>query len=304
MLNAYTLHQLSVFVRIIEMGSLSKAARELGLSRSAVSKSLATLEQQLGVLLIKRSTRRLFLTEQGTAVFNRAIMLLDACQDLFTQLHSETEPEGVLRLSCSVAYGSTCLPDAISAYQRQFPRVRIHVDLNDELINLAERNFDMVLRITQRQWERANAFLLGKVNWIYCCSPHYLQGKPAITQPADLSHHRCLTNPVMSYQDKWVFCGRDGQQMIAVDSRLTSNSSLTLLKILLNHNGVSCLPDYLAEAYIARGELVHLLPDYHAGIFHYLYAIEKTSRVVNPLTRSFIAHLKATLPVYHEGAGE
>ncbi|WP_253684623.1 LysR family transcriptional regulator [Edwardsiella tarda] len=103
MLNAYTLHQLSVFVRIIEMGSLSKAARELGLSRSAVSKSLATLEQQLGVLLIKRSTRRLFLTEQGTAVFNRAIMLLDACQDLFTQLHSETEPEGVLRLSCSVA---------------------------------------------------------------------------------------------------------------------------------------------------------------------------------------------------------
>ncbi|MDA6078097.1 LysR family transcriptional regulator [Edwardsiella anguillarum] len=80
MLNAYTLHQLSVFVRIIEMGSLSKAARELGLSRSAVSKSLATLEQQLGVLLIKRSTRRLFLTEQGAAVFNRAIMLLDACR--------------------------------------------------------------------------------------------------------------------------------------------------------------------------------------------------------------------------------
>ncbi|HBH6881778.1 LysR family transcriptional regulator [Enterobacter sp. 04-C-01-SI_S15] len=295
MLSSGTLNQLSVFVRIIETGSFTKAAKELGLSRSAVSKSLSKLEEQLGKILIRRTTRNIFLTEHGEAVFNRAILLLQECEDMFTQVRSFSEPEGHLRLSCSVAYGSKVLPEYIMSYQTKFPQVKFHVDLNDNIINLSETNFDMVLRITKKLNESDSHIYLGMINWIYCCSPQYLKGKPQIQIPGDLTHHRCITNPVMAYHDNWIFSGANGEVLVPVDSVITSNSSLTLLNVLLNHQGVSCLPDYLATAYIKAGTLVHILPDYHSGLSHYLYAIEKQSRYINPLTRTFIEHLKQEL---------
>lgn len=304
MLSSGTLNQLSVFVRIIETGSFTKAARELGVSRSAVSKSLSKLEEQLGKTLIKRTTRNIFLTEHGEAVFNRSIMLLQECEDMFSQVRSFSEPEGNLRLSCSVAYGSKILPEYITSYQMKFPRVKFHVDLNDTIINLSETNFDMVLRITKKLTESDSHVYLGEINWIYCCSPQYCKGKPEIKTPTDLTHHRCITNPVMAYHNNWIFSGVNGEVMVPVDSVITSNSSLTLLSVLLNHHGVSCLPDYLATAYIKKGELIHILPEYHAGLSHYLYAIKKQSRYINPLTKTFIEHLRKELTGSDELIGQ
>ncbi len=295
MLSSGTLSQLSVFVRIVETGSFTKAAHELGLSRSAVSKSLSKLEEQLGKVLIKRTTRNIFLTEQGEAVFNRAISLLEECEDMFSQVRSFSEPEGHLRLSSSVAYGANILPELITSYQKKYPLVKFHVNLNDNIINLSETNFDMVLRITKKLTESESNYYLGKINWIYCCSPQYLTGKPEIKMPTDLIHHRCLTNPVMTYHDNWIFSGENGDIMVPVESAVTSNSSLTLLNILLSHNGISCLPDYLASIYIKKGSLVNILPEYHAGLSHHLYGIEKKSRYINPLVRSFIEHLRHEL---------
>ncbi|HBR2801026.1 LysR family transcriptional regulator [Klebsiella pneumoniae] len=295
MLSSGTLSQLSVFVRIVETGSFTKAAHELGLSRSAVSKSLSKLEEQLGNVLVKRTTRNIFLTEQGEAVFNRAIKLLEECEDMFSQVRSFSEPVGHLRLSSSVAYGAIILPYLITSFQKKYPLVKFHVDLNDNIINLSETNFDIVLRITKKLTESENNFYLGQINWIYCCSPQYLIGKPEVKIPTDLIHHRCLTNPVMAYHDNWIFSGENGEIMVPVESVVTSNSSLTLLNILLSHNGISCLPGYLATIYIKKGELVNILPEYHAGLSHYLYAIEKKSRYINPLVRAFIEHLQHEL---------
>lgn len=295
MLSSATLSQLSVFVRIIETGSFTKAAHELGLSRSAVSKSLSKLEEQMGKVLIKRTTRNIFLTEQGEIVFNRAITLLEEFEDMFSKVRSYSAPEGHLRLSCSVAYGSNILPGLITSYQKKYPLVKFHIDLNDRIINLSETNFDLVLRITKKLAESESHYYLGQINWIYCCSPQYLINKPEINIPDDLIHHRCLTNPIMAYHDNWVFSGEIGEIMVPVESVITSNSSLTLLSILLSHNGISCIPDYLASTYIKKGALIHILPEYHAGLSHHLYAIEKKSRYINPLTRSFIEHLQHTL---------
>lgn len=295
MLSSGTLSQLSVFVRIIETGSLTKAAHELGLSRSAVSKSLSKLEEQLGTVLIKRTTRNIFLTEQGEAVFNRAISLLEECEDMFSKVRNYSEPEGHLRLSSSVAYGSNILPNLITSYQKKYPLVKFHVDLNDSIINLSETNVDLVLRITKKLPESENHYYLGQINWIYCCSPQYLIGQPEINTPGDLIHHRCVTNPVMAYHDNWIFSGENGEIMVPVESVITSNSSLTLLSILLSHNGISCIPDYLASIYIKKGVLTHILPEYHAGLSHHLYAIEKKSRYINPLVRTFIEHLQHEL---------
>ncbi|HEI8438796.1 TPA: LysR family transcriptional regulator [Morganella morganii] len=295
MLSSGTLSQLSVFVRIIETGSFTQAARELGLSRSAISKSLSKLEEQLGETLIIRTTRNIFLTEHGEAVFNRAIFLLQECEDIFSQVRSFSEPTGNLRLSCSVAYGSKVLPEFIMSYQVQFPRVKFYVDLDDHIINLSETNFDMVIRITKRLTESDSNVCLGEINWIYCCSPQYLIGKNEIKEPSDLKSHRCITNPVATYHDNWVFSYSDGEVLVPIDSVIASNSSLTLLNFLLNHYGVSCIPSYLANTYIKKGMLVHILPEYHAGLTHYLYAIEKKTRYVNPLTRTFIEHLRKML---------
>lgn len=292
MLHSGTLSQLSIFVRIVETGSLANAARELGLSRSAVSKSLSKLEHQLGKTLLTRTTRSIFLTEHGGAVFNRAIMLLEECEDILSTARSDAEPEGHLRLSCSVAWGSRILPYFIATYQKIFPRVKFHVDLNDNILNLSETNMDMILRITKKLSESDNQYYLRQINWIYCCSPQYLTGKPEINMPADLAFHHCFTNSVMAYHDNWIFSGDDGEVMVPVESAITSNSSLISLDMVLNHHGVSCLPDYLASGYIRKGMLLHILPDYHAGLSYHLYAIEKKAKYSNPLVRSFIEHLR------------
>ncbi|AFJ48146.1 LysR family transcriptional regulator [Shimwellia blattae] len=295
MITSGTLQQLTIFVRIIITGSFTRAARELGLSPSAVSKSLAKLETQLETQLIKRGSRKLFLTWRGEVLFNQALALLEECEHMLTPGRASPDQRNIIKLSCPVAWGVEILSPLISGYQQAYPLTSLHIELSDQLISFAETHFDLALRITRQMEPAENKTLLARVHWIYCCSPDYLYGKPAIASPRDVASHHCLSNPMAAYHNSWIFSGPDGEQIIPVNAAITARSSLVLLRILLRHGGISCLPDYLVKPYIKKGVLVRLFPGINAGRSHYLYAIQRKNKHGNPLIGSFIDYLQQAL---------
>ncbi|SAL02940.1 LysR family transcriptional regulator [Caballeronia calidae] len=181
-----TLTQITVFVRIGELGSLSAAARELNLSPSAVSKSLAQLEERLGVLLVKRTTRSLTLTETGRIMFERANAILSEIDTTLDEARQSQRIKGTLRLTCSIAFGSRQLTPILSRYLDVQSEVDANISLDDHCVNLAEENFDVAIRITSNTDSTYAARKLAMIHWAYCASPDYLSSHGAIEEPDDL----------------------------------------------------------------------------------------------------------------------
>ncbi|WP_434034867.1 LysR family transcriptional regulator [Cupriavidus sp. a3] len=284
-----SLTQLTVFVRIAESGSLSAAARALSLTPSAVSKSLAQLEERLGVLLIKRTTRNLTLTESGRAILEKANDLLTDLEATFDTARSiQGRVEGRLRVTCSLAFGCSQLTPWIARYIDGNPHVEVDVALDDHCVNLAEGSYDIALRITAgTDWGYA-ARKLSVIRWVYCASPEYISRHDAVSTPEDLSNHQCLVYPDMTPRGAWTFRRDKEIHQVTVKPKLTANSSLALREAALLGHGVACLPTYLVSSDILRRQLVQVVPEYRSAIEHVLYAMYYKSKYANYLVRDFI----------------
>ena len=290
MKNIASLTQVSVFVRIVELGSLSAAARELNLTPSAVSKSLAQLEHRLGMLLVKRTTRSLKLTDAGKVIYERANAIVQDVEDTLDAARQLQNCEGSLRITSSIAFGAKQLPRLVAAYMAANPAIDVNISLDDRCVNLAEENYDIALRITSgTDWGYA-ARKLAPIKWVYCASPRYLDRYGLVRRPQDVLNRDCLVYPAMTMSGNWVFDGPESVH-VKVRPKLVSNSSLALREAALAAVGIACLPTYLVADDIAEGKLVTVAPDYRCAISHELYAMYYRSRFVNPVVRSFIDFL-------------
>lgn len=286
-----TLTQMTVFVRIAELGSLSAAARDLNLSPSAVSKNLAQLEERLGVLLVKRTTRSLTLTEGGRLFLERATSILSDVENTLDTARQFGLPHGNLKLSSSIAFGTKQLTNIVGRYLESYPEVNANIILDDRYVNLSEEDFDVALRITaDTHWGYA-ARKLAPIRWLYCASPEYLANHGRIEDPQDLAHHACLVYPLMTMDGAWTFRQGEHTKHIKVTPRMMFNSSLALREATLDHRGIACLPTYLVASDIINGHLRVVVPEYRAAIVHTLYAMYYRSKYENQLIRSFIDFL-------------
>ncbi|WP_454688975.1 LysR family transcriptional regulator [Achromobacter aloeverae] len=294
MKNLASLAQVSVFVRIVELGSLSAAARDLELTPSAVSKSLAQLEQRLGVLLIKRTTRSLKLTDTGKVIFERANTLLADMENTLDAARQFQCPAGDLRITSSIAFGARQLSSLMAGYLGKYPDVNAQIGLDDRCINLAEEDYDVALRITAgTEWDYA-ARKLATIYWVYCAAPAHLERHGQVNRPTDLAKRDCLVYPAMTLSGNWVFKGTVVEH-VKVKPRLVSNSSLALREAAIDGLGVACLPTYLVADDIAAGRLAIVASEYRCAITHQLYAMYFRSRYINPVVRSFIEYLAERL---------
>lgn len=173
-----SLKHLEFFTKIVDCGGLSEAAAQLNVSPSAVSKSLAAMEDTLGTTLIKRTTRSITLTDAGQYLFNRANKLLKEFDEtLNTTSGYYHSPQGELRITCSIAFGYSRLVNLVDKYRSQFPDVNLYIDLNDNFVNLNETDFDIALRISTAPPQNYAMRKLVPVRWAYCASPGYLAKK-------------------------------------------------------------------------------------------------------------------------------
>lgn len=288
--------QLEVFIKVVECNSLSIAAQKLNITASSVSRSISQLEEHLGIILIKRTTRTLLLTEPGKYLLFRAQRLLsDLDNSLMNTASFHHHPQGLLKITCSIAFGVCHLMRLYREYRVANPDVTLSVDLNDQNINLNEENVDIALRITAHPPANFALREICKIHWVYCGSKVYFEqcGQPATL--AELAEHDCLINPNVS--DIWRFTDENGHlHNLKVRHTIEVNSSLGLLEAALHHQGIVCLPTYMLGDYIIRGELIPVLMDYVTKEHDYrLFALYNPVHYLDPKIRSFIDFIVSSI---------
>src|SRR6185436_15369247 len=188
------LQEITVFARIVGTGSLSAAARDLGMSPALVSRRLAALEARLGVRLVNRTTRSLHLTDEGANYYDTCTRLLAEIDEADAAVSlGRVEPQGALRVAIPASFGHRHIAPLIPRFVQRFPRIQLALSLSDRNVNLVEEGFDLALRIAELEDSSLTARKLAPNRRLVCASPEYLQRYRTPRSPDDLAQHNCLT---------------------------------------------------------------------------------------------------------------
>lgn len=285
------LTSLRAFVKVVETANFSEAGRRLHISRSAVSKYVAELEQDLGVQLLSRTTRRVMPTENGQTYYERAIAILadlDAADQAVTQ--SQAKPRGLLRVNAPMSFGTMQLGPAIAEFMKLYPDLQIQLALSDEHVDPVQDGLDVTLRIAELESSSLIARKLMPIDRIVCASPEYLHKHGTPKHPSDLRNHACLTYGYLSTGNQWKLSGKDGDHWINPRWTLCANNAEVLRDAAVSGRGVAVLPVFIAEAALKSGELQSFLSDYKTPPLT-LYAIYPPTRHLATKVRLFIDYL-------------
>ena len=282
---------LRAFVKVVETGSFAGAGRQLRLSRSAVSKYVAELEQSLGVQLLNRTTRHASPNEHGQMYFERVLALLgelDAADQAVA--HAQSTPSGLLRINAPMSFGTLRLGPAIADFMEKYPDLKLQVVLSDDLLDPVQDGFDVTLRIAELESSSLIARKIAPIERAVCASPDYLERHGTPRHPRDLRVHAALTYGFLLTGNQWKLTGADGDHWIQPSWSLCVNNAEVLREAAIRGRGIALLPMFIAGEALHRGILQAVLSDYSAPPLT-LYAIYPPTRHLSVKVRLFIDFL-------------
>jgi DNA-binding transcriptional LysR family regulator len=283
--------EMTSFVRVVEAGSISKAAEQLGLAKSGVSRRLAELETRLGVRLLNRTTRRSSLTDAGRAYYEGAVKLLSDVAELDALVaDSEASLKGRLRLAAPLSFGLCHLAAAIEEFMNAHPGVLIDIDFSDRQVDLVAQGVDLAIRIAELRDSSLRARRICPIRLMLCASPAYLEQHGTPQTPRDLPGHRILHydiggGPVLRLAD-----GRGGEQQVHVEPKLVANNGDFLCDMAVAGHGIILAPSFIAWQAVAAGDLVSLMPEHWPSHLN-AYAVYPQTRYLSRRARVFIDFL-------------
>jgi DNA-binding transcriptional LysR family regulator len=287
---------IQLFVRVVETGSFSKAASELGITQPTATKHVAALEQRLGARLLHRSTRGVAATEIGQLYYDKCKTIerdLEEADNLATLLQSKVG--GQLRISTSVAFGRRVMVPLVLRYMREHPQVHIDLSFDDRYVNLVEQGVDLAMRMGRLADSSLGARFIGINPWMLAAAPAYLRAHAAPRVPGDLSHHACLVYSSVQGDDRWSFTGPSGVEIsVPVKGRLRSNNLSTVLAACRAGMGLAILPWYVARESVADGSIEPVMSD-HALPAQELHAVFPSPKLVPSKVTTFIAFAQQAL---------
>ena len=249
---------MTCFVRAVETGSLSAAARDLNLGQPKVSRYVAALEVHLQTTLMLRTTRKLALTPEGERYYAEARRILDAIAESESSLRDETEPTGLLRVACPTALAHAFVLPQVHLFLARHPRVSLDLQISDRYVNLVDEGAELAIRIGHLEDSALRARRIGMFERVCVASSGYLKVHGVPRQPADLREHDCVVYTLLSPGGSWQF--RDGE--IAVSGRLRVNSPQAVQEAVTTGVGIAHGPRWLFEAGLKDGNLQLLLQGY------------------------------------------
>lgn len=254
---------LAAFAVLIEAGSFTLAAQQLGCSKGQLSKRISQLEAQFSVVLLQRTTRRLSLTAAGAALLPQAqalVVQVERARQALARLKDDMA--GPVRISVPVSLGETFFDGLLLEFSGQYPEVQIELELNNSYRDLSRDGFDLAIRAEVANDDRLVARPLLAWHEMTCASPAYLErfGEPAT--PHALAEHRCLLNSHYSGREEWLYHQQHELLRVRVSGPFASNHYSLLKKAALSGAGIARLPSYLLQAELADGRLRWLLRDY------------------------------------------
>lgn len=284
------------FARIVEAGSLTGAAARMGVSKAMVSRRLGALEDALGARLFHRSTRRLALTDAGTALYEHAARIVQEAELASVAVEQlKSEPAGTLRVSTSTVVGRLHVVPAMAEFLARYPAIDIKLSLSDRFVDLADEGFDVAIRLTDHPPDNVVAKPLAPVRFVLAATPDYLAQRQPIRTPADLAAHDCLSYSYVPGEREWVLDGPGGEHRIRVRNRLSVNNSECVRDMALTGAGVALLPTMVAWRDLQDGGLVRVLPRWapRGPIASTMHAVWLPNRYPQPRIRAFVDFIAA-----------
>ena len=250
-----------LFIRLVESGSFSKAAAEMGMGQPSATKAIAKLEEKLGARLLFRSTQGVQPTEIGTLYYEKCRVInhhLEEAENVTALM--QTQVQGVIRISTSVAFGRRVLAPMLFRFMKLHPKIQIDLSFEDRYVNLVEQGVDLAIRIGHLADSGLGARLLGTNPWVIVASPEYLKNFGSPREPHELEQHAALIYSTVQGDARWHFLPRGERALsVKVQGPLRSNSLSTLLLASIQGMGVAALPHYMAQTAIFEGTLVEVL---------------------------------------------
>jgi len=282
----------AVFAKVVEQGSFARAADRLELSTSAVSRHVADLEAHLGARLLNRTTRRLSLTEAGSAFFERAVQLLADLEEAEERVAAAAvAPRGTLKLTTSISFGVRYLAPAIAAFAAAQPQVRFDVELSDRLVDIVDEGFDLAVRIGAVGSQSLIGRQIGTSQAVCCASPSYLAARGTPRTPADLGRHACMSYEYTPTRDLWRFTDGDGRPHdVRISGPLHANNGQVLCALAVAGLGITLEPDFIVAPDVRAGRLVPLLAGYATPSIP-INAVYPSRRHLSAKVRAFVDFL-------------
>ena len=283
--------EMRVFAAVVDAGSFVAASDALEMSKPAVSRHVAELEQRLGVRLLHRTTRRLSLTVEGEVFLARCKDLLAAVDEAEAEVSARGgSAVGVLKVSAPVSFGVLNLAPLWADFLADHPQLTLDLTLTDRFIDLVDEGYDMAVRVARLPSSSLVSRKLASTRMVLCASPRYLREHGAPAQPADLAAHEVLAYNLLATGDSWEFEGPQGAVAVRVKPRMTTNSGDTCRAVALGHGGIVLQPSFLVSGDLERGDLVELMPDYRLAELG-VYAVYPTRKHMPPKVRLLIDFL-------------
>ncbi|MCX2721821.1 LysR family transcriptional regulator [Roseibium salinum] len=290
------LSEIETFVAIIEAGSLSEASRRSGLALSAVSRRLKELEQRLGATLVRRSTRKISLTDPGHDFYLQCRQILTDLNDAETSLKETTRQlEGRIRMSAPVSFTHLHLSGILAEFLERYPCVELDLELNDRRIDVIEEGYDVVLRLGQLPDSSLRARRLTKIRHVPVAASALLERMGHPESPEDLGRFPCLRYRSTKQSNQWNFLRPDGTEgRVQPGRRVLCNNGDLLTKFVQAGLGIGLEPTFLSARSILEGRLVPLFAD-HVWSDNAAYLVYPEARPLPLRVRKLIDHMAASL---------
>jgi LysR family transcriptional regulator, regulator for bpeEF and oprC len=293
------LSRLEAFCKVAQAGSFTAAAEVLGTDKARLSRTVAALERELGLRLLERSTRSLRVTDGGQAVYERALAILGASEELLQFAHAQqAEPSGTLRLTCGNDFALVAANRWITGYLQRWPQMAVDVDFSSRRIDLVHEGYDLALRVGPLDDSRLAARLLGSLRYGLFASPAYLARAGTPADPAQLREHTLLMFSTGSGRTEWTLLPPEPGAAVerierrgGAPTRVRAGSISLLLQACLAGLGVARLPLHTVQAH-AAGALAPVLPAWTPQPVP-VHAVFPSNRFVAPKVRAFIDHAVA-----------
>jgi DNA-binding transcriptional LysR family regulator len=283
---------MAVFVRVVDAGSLSAAARSIPSSLTSVSRQVSALEQHFGTPLLLRTTRQLALTDDGRILYERAKSILGELSELDTMLsRGRHAPTGRIRISAPTLMGRLLIAPLLAEFLRRYPLVNVELVLIDRAVDMIEEDIHLSLRVGHLPDSQLIARKLADLRMVHCASPAYLQRRGIPTLPSELGRHDCLVFSDAPGIAEWRFGeSAKSERKIRISGRLWVNSLDALVTAAKDGAGIVRVPSWQVEADIAGGSLQRILVDYEPPptAIHLLF---QPSRLTSPKARAFVDYL-------------
>jgi DNA-binding transcriptional LysR family regulator len=291
------LHAMNVFVRVVETGSFSKAAREFSITQPTVTKLVAAIEERLKVRLLNRNTRGVSVTESGALYYEKCKTIVRESEEAENIVRlRQTQAHGLLRISTSVAFGRRVVTPLALEFMAQHPQVQIDLSFEDRYTDLVANGLDLAIRMGKLADSSLGARFLGVNPWLMVASPKYLRKHGTPKHASDLSRHPALIYSSVLGDDVWRMTTPRGDTVtVPVAGPLRSNNLSAVLAAARNGFGIAAMPRYVASDSLKSGHVVEVLKG-HTLPEQEIHAVFPSPKLVPGKVLAFIAYLQSRLP--------